>query len=116
MKHSIIIAIIIAIALAACSDTTQQSDDEDVNDVQSEIIDTGLEDYGLAMSQVDSLGQCGKFSAARADDTRALICMNAERYRLANYYAERGMDAAITSGRDCDEDVICSRIPSRHQY
>ena len=98
--------ILVVLLLSACS--TQKPDDDDVSYVQNKIIDVGWEDYDLAMSQVDSLEMSGKFSAARADETRSLICANADRHRLAYYYAERGICSAMMSGREEDADVICS--------
>lgn len=104
MKYGFVIFVVLL--LSSCA--TQKPDDNDVSNVQSQTITVGYEDYDLAMSQVDSLETSGKFSAARADETRALICMNAERKRLAYYYAERGINAAIKSGREDDADVIFS--------
>ena len=97
----------LTVLLSSCF-AAQSPDDPDVDAIENQIIDLGFEDFELAMAQTDSLEQSGKFSAARADEARALVCMNAERNRLAYYYAERGMNAAIKSGREDDADVICS--------
>ena len=94
------------VLLSSCA--AQAPDDDDINAIQSKIFDTGWKDYELAMAQTDSLEHSGKFSAARADETRAIVCMNAGRNRLAYYYAERGVKTAELSGREEDANVIYS--------
>ncbi len=98
--------IIVALFLSSCA--AQAPDGDELYDIQSKIFDTGLEDYELAMAQTDSLEQSGRFSAARADETRSIVCMNADRNRLAYYYAERGVKTAEQSGSEDDADVIYS--------
>lgn len=99
--------IVVALLLSSCF-AGQSSDDPDVLDIESQIIDLGWEDYALALSRTDSLEQSGKFSAARADEARAIVCMNNERNRLAYYYAERAMKTAIESGREDETDIAPS--------
>ena len=89
------------LAFTAC--TNPDRNDEAVA-LSKEIVNDGLSDVGHSVARVDSAEQAGLFTAVRANTTKAIIYENADRRRLAAYYAEKAIAAeaghAVTTSAD----------------
>ena len=78
------------LAFTAC--TNPDHNDEAVA-LSREIVNNGLSDVEHSVERVDSAEQAGLFTAIRANITKAIIYENADRRRLAAYYAEKAIAA-----------------------
>ena len=78
------------LAFIACSKPDR--DDEAVA-LSTEIISEGLSDANHALERVDSAEQAGLFTAVRANTIKAVVYSNADRRRMAAYYAEKAIAA-----------------------
>ena len=67
-------------------------DDEAVA-LSTKIVSEGLSDANYALERVDSAEQVGVFTAVRANTIKAIIYTNADRRRMAAYYAEKAIAA-----------------------
>ena len=89
------------LAFIACSKPDR--DDEAVA-LSTEIISEGLSDANHALERVDSAEQAGLFTAVRANTIKAVVYSNADRRRMAAYYAEKAIAAeagqAVTTYAD----------------
>ena len=89
------------LAFAAC--TKPNRDDEAVA-LSKEIINDGLSDVEHSLERVDSAEQAGLFTLVRANTIKAIIYSNADRRRMAAYYAEKAIasevDHAVTTSAD----------------
>ena len=89
------------LAFTAC--TKPDRNDEAVA-LSKEIVNNGLSDVEHSVERVDSAEQAGLFTAIRANTTKAIIYENADRRRLAAYYAEKAIAAeaghAVTTSAD----------------
>ena len=89
------------LVFAAC--TKPDRDDEAVA-LSKEIVNGGLSDVDYSVERVDSAEQAGLFTAVRANTIKAIIYSNADRRRLAAYYAEKAIAAeagyAVTTSAD----------------
>ena len=89
------------LAFTAC--TNPDRNDEAVA-LSKEIVNHGLSDVEHSVTRVDSAEQAGLFTAVRANTTKAIIYENADRRRLAAYYAEKAIAAeaghAVTTSAD----------------
>ena len=102
MRQTIYLIILFTVlAFAAC--TKSDRDDEAVA-LSKEIVNEGLSDTNHALEHVDSAEQVGLFTAVRANTIKAIIYSNADRRRMAAYYAEKAIAAeaghAITTSED----------------
>ena len=61
--------------------------------LSKEIVNDGLSDVEHSVERVDSAEQAGLFTAIRANTIKAIIYENADRRRLAAYYAEKAIAA-----------------------
>ena len=97
----LIIIIICVHAFAAC--TKPDRDDEAVV-LSKEIVNEGLSDVEHSVARVDSAEQAGLFTVLRANTIKAILYKNADRRRMATYYAEKAIAAesrhAITTPAD----------------
>ena len=94
-------------AVVGCSG--RNADYEAAQQVEHAIIDEAFDDFDHAWQRVDSAEQSGLFTAAQADNLRAIVSMNTYRYRLAAHYAEKAIDEqgerkAVTA---LDSNVFC---------
>ena len=102
MRETIHLIIIFAVLVfAAC--TKPDRDDEAVA-LSKEIVSEGLSDTNHALERVDSAEQVGLFTAVRSNTIKAIIYSNADRRRMAAYYAEKAIasevDHAVTTSED----------------
>ena len=102
MKQVLYLLIYIGLALTmGCSKPDR--DDEAVA-LSTKIVSEGLSDANYALERVDSAEQVGVFTAVRANTIKAIIYTNADRRRMAAYYAEKAIAAeagqAVTTSAD----------------
>ena len=102
MRQTIYLIILFTVlAFTAC--TKPDCDDEAVA-LSTKIVREGLSDTNHALERVDSAEQVGLFTAVRANTVKAIIYANADRRRMAAYYAEKAIaaeaDHAVTTSED----------------
>ena len=72
--------------------------------LSEEIVNGGVSNIEYALERVDSAEQAGIFTALRANTIKAILYANADRRRMATYYAEKAIAAesrhAITTSAD----------------
>ena len=87
-----------------CTDCTNHDCSKDAIALSEEIVNEGLTNIEYALVRVDSAEEAGVFSAVRANTLKAIIYENADRRRLAAYYAEKAIAAeaghAVTTSAD----------------
>ena len=103
MKRLLYLIIICAIVALAMGCSKPDRDDEAVA-LSTKIVSEGLSDANYALERVDSAEQVGVFTAVRANTIKAIIYTNADRRRMAAYYAEKAIAAeagqAVTTSAD----------------
>ena len=103
MRQTIHLIIIIFCVLAFAACTKPDRDDEAVV-LSKEIVNEGLSDVEHSVARVDSAEQAGLFTVLRANTIKAILYKNADRRRMATYYAEKAIAAesrhAITTPAD----------------
>ena len=94
------------LAFTAC--TKPDRNDEAVA-LSREIVNYGLSDVEHSVERVDSAEQAGLFTAIRANTTKAIIYENADRRRLAAYYAEKAIaaEAGHAVATSADSSLYC---------
>ena len=102
MRQTIYLIILFTVlAFAAC--TKPDRDDEAVA-LSKEIDNEGSTNVEHSLERVDSAEQAGLFTAVYANTVRACIYTNADRRRMAAYYAEKAIAAeeghAVTTSAD----------------
>ncbi len=102
-RYIIILTTIVTVLALTVGCTKPDRNDEAVA-LSKEIVNNGLSDVEHSMERVDSAEQAGLFTAVRANITKAIIYENADRRRLAAYYAEKAIAAeaghAVTTSAD----------------
>ena len=87
-----------------CTDCTNHDCSKDAIALSEEIVNEGLTNIEYALFRVDSAEEAGVFSAVRANTLKAIIYENADRRRLAAYYAEKAIASeaghAVTTSAD----------------
>ena len=102
--------IIFCVTLVVAVGCTKRDADYTVaRQVEHAIIDEAFDDFDHAWQRMDSAEQAGLFTAAQADNLRAIVCMNTYRYRMAAHYAEKAIEAqggqkAVTP---IDSNIFC---------
>ena len=104
MRENInIVSLILFTVLVFAACTKPDRNDEAVA-LSQEIVNGGLSDVEHSVERVDSAEQAGLFTAVRANTIKAIIYANADRRRLAAYYAEKAIAAeaghAVTTSAD----------------
>ena len=94
------------LVFAAC--TKPNCNDEAVAK-SKEIVKDGLSDVEHSVERVDSAEQAGLFTAIRANTIKAIIYENADRRRLAAYYAEKAIaaEAGHAVATSADSNLYC---------
>jgi len=92
------------VLMTDCTDCTNHDCSKDAIALSEEIVNEGLTNIEYALVRVDSAEEAGAFSAVRANTLKAIIYENADRRRLAAYYAEKAIASeaghAITTSAD----------------
>ena len=98
-----IISLLLFIVLVLVACTKPDRDDKSVA-LSKVIVNGGLSDVEHSVERVDSAEQAGLFTAVRANTIKAIIYTNADRRRMAAYYAEKAIAAeaghAVTTSAD----------------
>ena len=83
---------------------TKHERSEEAQRLHEELLNVAMNDVDKAMERVDSAEETGVFTAVRANTVKASIYTNADRWRMALYYAEKAIAAekghAITTPSD----------------
>ena len=92
------------VLMTDCTDCTNHDCSKDAIALSEEIVNEGLTNIEYALVRVDSAEEAGVFSAFRANTLKAIIYENADRRRLAAYYAEKAIASeaghAVTTSAD----------------
>ena len=108
----IIILTTFVTVLALMTACTKPDRDEEVASLSKEIVNDGLSDVGHSVERVDSAEQAGLFTAVRANTIKAIIYANADRRRLAAYYAEKAIaaEAGHAVATSADSSLHCKAL------
>jgi AraC-like DNA-binding protein len=102
-RYIIILTNVVAVLALTTACTKPDRSDEAVA-LSKEIVNNGLSNVEHSVERVDSAEQAGLFTAVRANTIKAIIYENADRRRLAAYYAEKAIAAeaghAVTTSAD----------------
>ena len=77
--------------------------------MSDELTDLGFENQELALTRVDSAELAGVFTAVQANTVKAMIYENADRLRMATYYAKKAIaaEAGHTITTPADSNLYC---------
>ena len=104
MRERIYIVIVMLCAVLTFAGCTNHDCGKEATTLSREIINEGATNVEHSMARVDSAEQAGLFTAVRANTVKAMISFNADRRRMAAYYAEKAITAekgyAITTSAD----------------
>ena len=108
----IIILTTFVTVLALMTACTKPDHDEEAASLSKEIVNDGLFDVGHSVERVDSAEQAGLFTAVRANTIKAIIYANADRRRLAAYYAEKAIaaEAGHAVATSADSSLHCKAL------
>ena len=107
-RYNIISTTIVAV-LALMTACTKPDRNDEAAALSKEIVNNGLSDVEHSVERVDSAEQAGLFTAVRANTTKAIIYENADRRRLAAYYAEKAIaaEAGHAVATSADSSLYC---------
>ena len=92
------------VLMTDCTGCTNHDCGKEAIALSEEIVNEGSTDIEYALVRVDSAEEAGVFSAVRANTLKAIIYENADRRRLAAYYAEKAIASeaghALTTSAD----------------
>ena len=105
MRENInIVSLILFTVLALMTACSKPDRNDEAVALSKKIVNDGLSDVKHSVERVDSAEQSGLFTAVRANTIKAIIYANADRRRLAAYYAEKAIAAeaghAVTTSAD----------------
>ena len=105
MRENInIVSLILLTVLALMTACSKPDRNDESVALSEEIVNEGSTNIEYALVRVDSAEQSGLFTAVRANTIKAIIYANADRRRLAAYYAEKAIAAeaghAVTTSAD----------------
>ena len=103
-----IISLLLFIVLVLVACTKPDRDDKSVA-LSKVIVNGGLSDVEHSVERVDSAEQAGLFTAVRANTIKAIIYTNADRRRMAAYYAEKAIaaEAGQAVSTSADSNLYC---------
>ena len=107
-RYNIISTTIVAV-LALTMGCTKPDRNDEAAALSKEIVYNGLSDVEHSVARVDSAEQAGLFTAVRANTTKAIIYENADRRRLAAYYAGKAIaaEAGHAVATSADSSLYC---------
>ena len=104
MRERINIVILIFFSVLVFAACTKPNCKDEAVAKSKEIVKDGLADVEHSVERVDSAEQTGLFTVVRANTIKAIIYTNADRRRMAAYYAEKAIAAeaehAVTTPAD----------------
>ena len=107
-RYNIISTTVVAV-LALTMGCTKPDRNDEAAALSKEIVRNGLSDVEHSVARVDSAEQAGLFTAVRANTTKAIIYENADRRRLAAYYAGKAIaaEAGHAVATSADSSLYC---------
>lgn len=107
-RYNIISTTVVAV-LALTMGCTKPDRNDEAAALSKEIVYNGLSDVEHSVARVDSAEQAGLFTAVRANTTKAIIYENADRRRLAAYYAGKAIaaEAGHAVATSADSSLYC---------
>ena len=109
MRERITIVFLMLFSVLAFTACTKPDRNDEAVALSKEIVNNGLSDVEHSVERVDSAEQAGLFTAIRANTTKAIIYENADRRRLAAYYAEKAIaaEAGHAVATSADSSLYC---------
>ena len=98
--------IILCAALALTVGCTKPDRSEEARALSSELVAVANGNIDKALARVDSAEEAGVFTTMRANFVKAVICVNADRRRMAAYYAEKTIAAEAGQTMTTSDDSI----------
>ena len=107
-RYNIISTTVVAV-LALTMGCMKPDRNDEAAALSKEIVYNGLSDVEHSVARVDSAEQAGLFTAVRANTTKAIIYENADRRRLAAYYAGKAIaaEAGHAVATSADSSLYC---------
>ena len=109
MRERINIVILMFFSVLVFAACTKPNCNDEAVAKSKEIVKDGLADVEHSVERVDSAEQTGLFTVVRANTIKAIIYTNADRRRMAAYYAEKAIAAeaehAVTT--PADSNLYC---------
>ena len=104
-----IILIVFFAVVALMTGCSKPDRNDEAATLSKEIVNDGLSDVEHSVERVDSAEQAGLFTAIRANTIKAIIYENADRRRLAAYYAEKAIaaEAGHAVATSADSNLYC---------
>lgn len=93
MRESINIIIKMLCVVLAFAGCTQPDRSDEARALSGELVAVSNGDIDKVLARVDSAEEAGVFTVVRANTVKAIICANADRRRMATYYAEKTIAA-----------------------
>ena len=106
MRDSINIFVKILCVVLAFAGCTNHDCSKEAMALSEEVVNDGLSDIEHSVERVDSAEQAGLFTAVRANTIKAIIYANADRRRMASYYAEKAIAAEAGQAVTTSDDSI----------
>ena len=103
--HGRIIVLLLLAVLALTTACTKPDRSEEARALSSELVAMSDGDIDKILERVDSAEDDGLFTAVRANTIKAIIYSNADRRRMAAYYAEKAITAE--AGHPIDSNLYC---------
>ena len=107
-RYFIILIVFVAV-VALMTGCSKPDRNDEAAALSKEIVNDGLSDVEHSVERVDSAEQAGLFTAIRANTIKAIIYENADRRRLAAYYAEKAIaaEAGHAVATSADSNLYC---------
>ena len=102
-RNIIVLLLFAVLAFVAC---TKPDRSEEARALSSELVAVSNGDIEKALARVDSAEEAGVYTEMRANFVKAVICVNADRRRMAAYYAEKAIAAEAGQAMTTSDDSI----------
>jgi len=97
----------VVLTITVCLGCGGSTDNEELAaQLASEIVRKGVTNIEYALARVDSAEEAGVFTAIRANTVKACIYTNADRRRMAAYYAEKAIATEAGQAMTTSDDSI----------
>jgi len=120
MRESKKILVMMLCTVLAFTGCTKHDRSEEAIALSEEIVSKGVTNIEHVSERIDSAEQAGVFTAVRANTIKAIVYTNADRQRLATYYAEKAIAAeagrAVTTQADSNLHCKARWILGKNAY
>ena len=120
MRESKNILVMMLCTVLAFTGCTKHDRNEEAIALSEEIVSKGVTNIEHVSERIDSAEQAGVFTAVRANTIKAIVYTNADRQRLATYYAEKAIAAeagrAVTTQADSNLHCKARWILGKNAY